>query len=253
MNKEKLFWILNFTNLWLFKIGSQSFFLVLVLACASYIFFQFSIHKKVNKKLLILSFLIVAFLQVKTSDVKNMTTLTNEDINLRDTRLRAYPPVKIGLFNRLKWIPAGHYLESRNEARVFYALKENALEVLDPNLYFFANHPRQKVGSEEFEKFAYLLLPFFLIGTYNLFNSGKKKQIVLAGYLIFCLFIFAIVGNKNPYGPFLFFPFIITATCLGITKGITFFEKPYHQNNFKIAFFAIYSLVLIQQISYQYG
>jgi hypothetical protein len=53
------------------------------------------------------------------------------------------------------------------ENKVTYSVNrvsQNVFELLDINRYFFASHPRERVGIKEFSLFNFFLLPFFIFG-----------------------------------------------------------------------------------------
>ena len=86
---------------------------------------------------------------------------------------------------------------------------------LDPNLYFFANHPRERGGAIEFEKFSYILLPIFVIGVISLL-SGAFGFLIF--YFVLSLVITAFAFPGYDLGPILLFPFITAVLYLGILR-----------------------------------
>lgn len=85
----------------------------------------------------------------------------------------------------------------------------------DPNLYFFANHPRERSVAAEFEKFSFILFPFFIIGLISIFVGSFGFLIF---YFILSLLISAFVSPGYNLGPILIFPFIVTVLYLGVLK-----------------------------------
>lgn len=64
-------------------------------------------------------------------------------------------------------------------------LETNFFETVDPNYYFFANHPLERVGVNETEKLSSLLLPFFIVGLLSLKLKENKILIVwITGFFI---------------------------------------------------------------------
>jgi len=86
---------------------------------------------------------------------------------------------------------------------------------LDTNLYFFANHPRERAGVNEFEKFSFVLLPFFIVGLIAIF-SGSFGFLVF--YFALSLLISALAFPGYDLGPILTFPFIVAVLYLGVTR-----------------------------------
>lgn len=96
----------------------------------------------------------------------------------------------------------------------FYKYQKNFFQGLDINYYFFANHPRERAGVKETEKFLWIFLPFFLLGTYW---QLKTKFFWGIGYYLMILALSSIF--KSPDGFFVFtFPFFIFSLILGSWK-----------------------------------
>jgi hypothetical protein len=207
--------------------------------------------KSQSKKGFIFLFLLLLFFQWKTTEKTSLTVLTNSDIMVRDMRLNEYPPVKISLVGKTVWIPIAHWLEGRRESIAFYRMLNNFSEVVDPNLYFFANHPRERVGITEFEKFPYLLLPFFVYGLVAIISKRKfNKNLKISFFAPILLLTF--IGNKNNLGPFSLFPFIVVVCTLGLNQisEVAFKKHKAHKKQTFLGFLIIYFLILIQQIAY---
>jgi hypothetical protein len=164
--------------------------------------------------LAVTGFLILIFFQWKTSFKTSITFLNNSEILQQTVRMRGYPPLKFSILGKTFWIPAANWLEKRKETVVYYKIMNNFSEVIDPNLYFFANHPRERVGTREFEKFPYILLPLFLLGLLNI-KKGNIKELVLS---LSPMILVSVIGNSNSMGPFSLFPFIATYTSFGVAS-----------------------------------
>lgn len=85
---------------------------------------------------------------------------------------------------------------------------------VDPNYYFFANHPRERVEVAEIEKLSFVWLPFFLVGLLNLVNILKKKQ----NWVIWLLPIvwLTLLGDAASKGSVIMMPLLV----LSIIKGL---------------------------------
>lgn len=227
-------------NLWIWKIFGISIPLALVVIISSTLLWLSIIDGQKKYWLIALcAFAVLLFFDYKTSSVNSLTFLNDdEQIHLWE-RLTAYPPIKINLGSKIIWIPAANWLEQRKETLIFYKLEENLSEIIDPNLYFFANHPRERVGATEFEKFPYILLPFFLIGLLSI--NKKNSKVFLLAASPFALNSF--IGNSNPAGPAALFPLIAISTSLGLSK---IFSK----KAILIPFFILFIFVFIQTLSY---
>ena len=147
-------------NLWLFKIFTYSMVIGITVIMAS-ISVYLSIYEG-KKRYYYISTIFISILlifQYKTSSINPLTFLNENEKIEQQERMRGYPRH----FYRF-----ANWLEQRKEALIFYKLQENFFEVMDPNLYFFANHPRERVGVVEYEKFPYIFLPFLVIGLLSL-------------------------------------------------------------------------------------
>lgn len=213
-----------FANLWIYKILAVNFLLGILILITTILLLK-------NKKLFLLFFVPVLFFQIQTTSKTSLTAISNDGRRVIDMRLRAYP---------YKFLRLGYWLEERKESIVFNRLTTNLFENLDPNLYFFANSPRQRVGIKEFEKFPYVLLPFFLLGIFD-FVSKKNKLFWLISFLV-PLITLSIIGNKNNLGPFSLFPFFAASIYEGLKKL---------QNKYLKIFIVVLVLVMVQIISYE--
>lgn len=93
-----------------------------------------------------------------------------------------------------------------------YKIQRNIFSNLDLNLYFFASHPRERVGVEEFEKYPFILLPIFIGGLLYLL---KKQTRTIFLYLVLITLLSSMISPKYELGPLLFFPFINLSLTLG--------------------------------------
>jgi hypothetical protein len=141
-------------------------------------------------------------------------------------------------------LPVAHWLEERPETIAVYRLTQNFSEIVDPNMYFFANHPRERVGINEVEKFPYILLPLFVYGVI-LLVSGKQHGLFIVSLGVPALY-YVLYGTGNGLEPFLLFPFIL----ISIFTATEELQKKNIKIIWKAAFWILYFLVLIQGIIY---
>lgn len=104
----------------------------------------------------------------------------------------------------------------------FYKLEKNFFDNLDPNLYFFASHPRERSGIDEFEKFSFILLFFFLIGLGYLLIYTNLTFIFYAAITVL---LSAFIDPSIRYGPIFFFPLICLVISTGLLQTIKLLEK----------------------------
>lgn len=161
-----------------------------------------------NSKYFPFFFFVLLVFQVTTTQKNSLTNIANDDRRVIDMRLRAYPS---------KVLRIGYWLEERRESIALGRVTKNFFENLEPNLYFFANHPRERVGMEEFEKYHFVFLPFFLAGFFSLVKA-KQWLLPMLSFVI-PLTILSFVGNQNILGPFSVFPFFSVCIANGLKKS----------------------------------
>lgn len=98
-----------------------------------------------------------------------------------------------------------------------YKLQRNFFSNLDINLYFFASHPRERAGVEEFNKYWPVFLPFFTAGLLFVVYKRKSKIII---YILIISLISAFISPFYNLGPILFFPVMNVITTVGILLGL---------------------------------
>ncbi|OGM30445.1 hypothetical protein A2630_01855 [Candidatus Woesebacteria bacterium RIFCSPHIGHO2_01_FULL_44_10] len=217
-----------FGNLWIWRIFNLNPVVALLLVGATLAFY------KNFKIIFLILFAGTLFFQFKTTNIQDLTHLTNDQQRVVQIRLKAYP----------YWATSiGKWLEVSPKAIALGRIRQNFFENLDINQYFFATHPRQRVGITEFEKFPYILLPFFIYGTYK---SVKQKPWHTVGLALTPLALLAVIGNQNPLGPFSLLPIFAISTIVGLEAFLKWAKKPY-----VVTFLILFGLVMIQIISYE--
>lgn len=227
-------------NLWIWKALIVNPLIALVMFSSTICLYN---HKRMYL-LFVLTFTATLVLQFLTTNITSLTSLDNDQKRIQSMRLEEYPPVKINLFDKTLWLPVAHWYEGRKESIAFFRIITNFSENIDPNLYFFANHPRQRVGIQEFEKFPYILLPIFLMGILISLKSWKKEVFFIS--LFIPLFVLSLIGNNNSLGPFVLFPFLAVAISFGLEK----FRKFKKGSMFLLLFWCLLIINLIQILSY---
>lgn len=220
-------------NLWIYQILSVNLFVGVCVVFASISLWKmFQTNKNFYFQLSLVFFILLLFFQYKTSDVSPLTFLNENEKLEQQVKLRAYS-------GKIFILPMANWLELRNETVAFYRIENNVAEVLDPNLYFFANHPRERIGVIEKEKFPYILLPALLLGLFSL--RKKDARLLLLG--ISPLVLISGIGNSNPMGPFSLFPFLAVMIAVGVEKIIA-------QKKLRTFAIVIFLLVFIQAVAY---
>jgi hypothetical protein len=180
-----------------------------------------------------------ATLLVELSNFKLVDfTLTNDEIRVRDERLSMYPPEQL---------KAGYYLDQRQEVVASRKIINNVLSEFDLNRYFFAGHPRERVGVREYEKFPYIFLPIFLTGVYA---AIRDKKYIL-GLFIVPVFVNALNASNSFLNNISLIPFIIVTIYLGAVYFIKALEKNKYKKYLYISFGVLLALVILQIIGYE--
>lgn len=251
-----LFLFASLGNLWIWKIFSNSIWLGLLLLSSSALLILAVFNKrKLFFYLFLIFFLILFYFQYGNIQKRSLTELNNYSKYLVKQRLNEYPPTYLKIAGKTLWLPLPHWLEQRKETISFYRFLENFSEKVDPNYYFFANHPRQRIGIKEFEKIPYFFLPFFVAG-FSFFVSSKiskgKKLLVILVF-VFPVLVFSFLGRDGKLGYFIAFPFMVFL----IFSGLKFiFLKISSLSTFKRIFivstgFVFWLLNMIQIFLYE--
>lgn len=217
-----------FLNLWIYKIFGFSFLLGILLVGAT-----FALYKR--HKLFYLFLILVLLFQYKTTHKIDLLSLSNDEQRIQVMRLREYPP---------DYLRIGYWIEARDESIVFFRVLKNFSEAVSPNLYFFANHPRGRVGVDEFEKFPFGFLPFFFIGIYNTIEKRNGYKIWVS--ILLSLFLISFVGNVCPIGPFSLFPAIAVLA----SRGLTVVQKKTSRPIF-VSLIVLIFVTFIQAVAYE--
>lgn len=218
-------------NLWLIRIFKYNAFIGLVVVFGTIVIYL-SIWNDLRKYLILsaISIFILMIFQYQTGPIKSLLNLSENERIEQLQRMKGYPK---SLYRFANW------LEQRKEIVIFYGIGKNFSEVIDPNFYFLANHPRERIGVTEYEKIPYILLPFFIIGILSIKRSGLNILFLSVSPVI----LLSMIGNGSPIGPFSLFPFFMAY----IAKGL---EPIFKNKKYIFAFLIIFGLVFIQIVSY---
>lgn len=229
-----IFLIILFGNVWIWKILKFNIFAGLLLITATSLILLF-LNKK-RSYLIIIAFISLIITVQFTGGFKKIDLSYGSQENLlMEQRVNEYPPISI--------LPIAHWLEERPEMIAIYRINQNFSEVVDPNLYFFANHPKERTGINETEKIPYILLPIFIYGIFIMIS--RKYYKIFALFFGFPLTYYSLYGTGEGIQPILFFPFFMISIYLGFENFLVKLKIiP------KIIFWLIYFLILLQQIIY---
>jgi hypothetical protein len=209
-------------NYWIWKILHQNIFLGILLIVTSFLAYKNTEISR-SKQVYIICLLLLAIFQYKTTQITSLVALSDTQISIQQKRINEYPPVHISFRDKNLWIPAAHWFEEKNISIASYHMTKNLSEAIDPNLYFFANHPRERVGITEFEKLPYFLIIFFFYGLLTLISKASRSWYIFS--LVIPIALLTYIGHENPLGPFILFPWIISTTIFGIKRLIEKFSN----------------------------
>jgi hypothetical protein len=117
------------------------------------------------------------------------------------------------IINRPKLYPVGGYKFEVSPIAIGYDnWRRSVWENININQYFFGGHPVER--DVDFTKFPFWLLPIALIGIWaGIKKEWFKKLSILS---LIGVLILGIMGNNNPYGPVVVYPFWLASIFLGI-------------------------------------
>lgn len=140
-----------------------------------------------------------------------------------DQSLWQHSPEEIFLLNqRRSFYPFFGQLFQNKFTLSLNKFKGNLFYNLDPNLYFFATHPRERLGIKEFEKFPALFLPLFLIGFFLFLKKSSPKVII---FVFVTLFLSAFISPASFSGPIVMYPVIVYLISLGLRQAFKLWLK----------------------------
>ena len=212
MNKPSLILLfISIFNPCIWKIFQLNIFLAILLIITSFLLFNLLSKHEFSPKYLIVTIIIFCILSVigvklgYDQDLKKLKFY--EEIQL-DGRNKYYSKELGRLF--LNRYSLNYY---KNYNPYLYKFQHNFFSVLDPNLYFFSSHPRERPGINEFEKFPSFYSGLFIIGVIYILQFQPLLAII---YFLSAALISGFISPGFELGPILFFPFVVTLTALGV-------------------------------------
>ena len=201
------------TNPWTWELLSFDLFLFLLTVCSSILLFLSFLRS--SKKILFLFCLIlipILVIQWKTTPNNNLTYINATDEQLLNIRRSEIPLLRLNLLDQPLVFNPGRYIINKPDY-IFYKFQQNILRSIDLNLYFFGNHPREIPGHREFDKFSFLFLPFFILGV---ITGLKSHRLQISISFLIPLAPLTLIGQNNPVGPFVLFPFFAATITIGL-------------------------------------
>lgn len=221
------------TNFWWWRIVTYSLPLASLIIVTT-AFLILLLRGKLSIKFVFIPFIILALWSLLSTKRIPLSFQTESERVQSIERVKGYPLIYS--------LPIAHWLEERQETLALYTLQKNFFESLDPGLYFFNNHPRERVGYKEFEKFSFVVLPIFILGAVSVWETKKRRSAFL--FFVIPILLFTCIGTNTPLGPILLFPFIFAVTNVGV-------EKLQPKSGVFLVFLAFYILSCIQILSYE--
>lgn len=199
-----------FFNYWIWKIIIGNLLLGILIIISTFYFVRISkgVFNHKLDLLFICSFFLLVYLTVSSGFDKSLIVVTPGDL-LKINDRHGYFSAELG-----KAFQNRFSLKIYSEIYpLFYKYQNNLFSNLDPNLYFFGSHPRERAGIAEFNKYPSIYIIFFIVGVLYLTAKANKYLI------IFSLIVIIASGFISPgfkYGPVLFFPLINVILFWGI-------------------------------------
>lgn len=203
-------------NPWMWQVGSDNQWLALNLVLSTItLYLALKSNRQFYRWVFLVILLALLVYQWQTTRKSSLDALNLQEQALQQMRLREYPPVTIRIAGKQLTPSLAVMWELRKETLIFRNLQQNFAQAVDPNYYFFANHPREVGEVPNLEKFPYIYLPFFLIGVYHLL---KRKTQVMVVYFssVLPITLMTMIGHDNQWGPVALFPFLAVTVALGL-------------------------------------
>ncbi len=232
------------TSLWIWRIFTSNFFLGLIILVAV-ISYYLAIQKSAKPIFYFALLAVLLFIQFKTTPPSPLTHLSDDDIRIQQERLNEYPPTHLTIIGKTIWFKFAHWFEEKPGATAVFRMEKNFFQAIDPSLYFFVNHPRERVGINEFEKLPYVYLPFFILGLVNILQKRQKLTLIS---LFTPILLLTIIGNSNPLSNFCLLPILIVATAIGLKIYFDYINRFKYANLFKFSSLFIMLLVFAQTL-----
>lgn len=190
------------SSYWFWKIWSVSWWLAIVCVLTTVLLYENSYFRR---WLGVGGLIFLIFYQLLIPK----TVVASRDAFVIDQRWQMYANAKLPENKWLWKIP--QWFEVNELSHRLGKMQENAAVVLNPGYYFFANHPFERVGIMEFEKFWFGLLVPWIIGLFVWFEDMYYRVLLLVAVGIATL-----VGESHLGAVFLL-PIVCCQIALGLT------------------------------------
>lgn len=217
-----LFFLILFGNYWIWSIflTNQLVFVCLVFASVVLYLFCTRQQKKYIYIFLVL-LLILLLLQARTTTGNNLKEISNDEQRVQTQRRNLYH----SRFHVLRLLFFKLPLVEFFEGDLAIAKKKfqvNFFETFEPNVYFFAGHPRERIWAKESYKFPFVLILPFIVGVFAILN---RRFLYFHSFFLISAITLGFTGHFNPLGPFIVFPFLVFLIYSGANFLLLIFRK----------------------------
>ena len=197
-------------NPWWWIIIHRNLLIGLIVFILSFLVFQFFCQTKSKTLFLTLPILTVILIFVSIGKAFDESLFRNSALDIQQyNRRHEFYANGLGKLYKNRLILT--YFKDYNFP--ISKLQRNFFGNLDLNLYFFASHPRERLGIEEFQKYSPIFLPFFLIGMFYFIYALLSKILI---YSVPILLLSSLFSPSYNLGPVLFFPVVNLMITVGI-------------------------------------
>ncbi len=208
--KLALIFLVSIFNFWFWRILQYNPILGLLSIAISILLFVSLLYGMNRRNFLILFFLTILEIGLLHADINlKLENPKPEEILQRHEREFYFTQDLGKIF--LNRISLNYY---QNYDLYITKLQRNFFFLLDPNIYFFGGHPRER-GQYEFEKYTFLEIPFFIIGFIFLL---RKRDYKIYFYIALSILISLFIDPAFRLGSIFIFPLINVLIAAGFIK-----------------------------------
>jgi hypothetical protein len=210
---SKTYWlsyiVAVFLNAWIIEVFTDNIILAIFLVVFSLVIYRHLTFNRGNRLLLTVLISVAVIVQFAYSEGFIKADIGYNEQVRGEKRILYY--AEDPLFSKIN-LPIAYWIELRNESFIAERFTDNFFRLSDPNYYFFANHPKERVGIKETEKFPYAYIFPFAAGL--LYLANKKNYLFLSIFLL--TIIYSSLLQEKEIGNFILFPFFASVCAYGL-------------------------------------
>lgn len=207
-------------NPWTLKILDRNVLILILVVAATICLYLVDQKFPKSKVLSAIFFTLLLLFQYQDTQVTSLNLLDNDEQRVQSLRKSSYTSdfhyVRLLIYK----LNLRDYLEGDLNT-ISSRLQRNFFETIDPNIYFFAGHPRERVWAKDFEKFYFVFIIPFFIGLYKFL---QQKNFFLKTVSILIILFLTLIGHKNNLGPFILYPIFTTIIYYGLIEIYLFLK-----------------------------